>query len=89
MPSTKHCLDLKERYGIEVPIEKSLRKVAEQKLMETILLEQIKKGNNTTDSIAKELKMARGHISRELGQLANKGLISINKTERPYRFILK
>ncbi|MGA2386894.1 MAG: DUF6036 family nucleotidyltransferase [Candidatus Bathyarchaeia archaeon] len=79
---------LKEKHGITSPIEKPLRMAAQQKLMEKTLLGQIKKGNTTIDSIAKEMKMARGFVGRELIRLVNKGLITVDKSERPYRFSL-
>jgi hypothetical protein len=80
--------DLKEKYRVVAPIEKTLRIAAQQKLMEKELLEQIERGNNTIDSIAKELKMERRYVSRELSRLVNKGVISIDKTGRHYIFTL-
>ena len=75
-------LGLKQKYSITSPIEKTLRKAAEQKLMEKRLLAQISGGNNTIIGIAKEMKMARGHISTELDRLIKKGLIIIDKSAK-------
>ncbi|NLD65562.1 MAG: hypothetical protein GX648_03210 [Crenarchaeota archaeon] len=51
--------DLKTKYGIEAPIEKALRKTAEQKIIEVTLLGQIEKGNNTVSGIAKAIGEAQ------------------------------
>ncbi len=82
-------LDLKEKYRITSLIEKPLRIAAQQKLMEKTLLGQIRSGNNTIGDIAKEMKMARGFVSKELNRLVINGVITIDKSERPYKFSLK
>ena len=82
-------LGLKEKYNITSPIEKPLRIAAQQKSMENTLLMQIKKGNNTIEKMANEIKMARGHVGLELYRLETKGLITIDKSKRPFKFSLK
>jgi hypothetical protein len=62
----QNLVDLKARYSIESPIEKSLRKTAERKIIETTLINQIRKGNCTVKSIAQEIKEPQNFIREEL-----------------------
>lgn len=84
----QNLLDLKAEYGIESPIEKPLRKVAERKIIETTLLGQIQKGNHTVQSIAKEIKEPQSFIRGELKRLADRGLIRIDRSNKPRKFFL-
>ena len=82
----QNLISLKAKYRIESPIEKPLRLAAERKIIEITLLKQIEKGNNTIKSIAQEIKESQGFIRVELKRLANKGLIIIEKSNKPYKF---
>ena len=82
----QNLVDLKAKYGIESPIEKPLRKVAERKIIETTLIRQIQKGNNTVQSIAKEIKEPESFIREELKRLADRGFIRIDRTNKPNKF---
>jgi hypothetical protein len=84
----QNLLDLKAKYRIESPIEKSLRKVAERKIIETTLLREIEKGNHTSKSIAQEIKEPQSFVRRELKRLANKGLITVDKAHKPHKFYI-
>jgi hypothetical protein len=81
-------LDLKTKYGIESPIEKTLRKAAEEKIIETTLLREIERGNNTAKTIAQKIKEPPSFVRAELKKLANKGLITIDKTHKPHKFYI-
>ncbi len=84
----QNLIGLKEKYSIESPIEKPLRMRAERKIIETALLSQIEKGNHTVKSIAQEIKEPQKFIREELNQLAKKGLIIIDKSNKPHKFSL-
>lgn len=84
----QNLIDLKVKYRIESPIEKPLRRTAERKIIETTLMRQIQKGNHTVKSIAKEIKEPQNFIREELKQLADKGLITIDKSSKPHKFFL-
>jgi len=84
----QNLVDLKAKYGIESPIQKPLRKVAERKIIELTLIRQIQKGNHTVQSIAKEIKEPQSFIREELKRLATKELIRIDRTNKPYKFVL-
>jgi len=80
--------DLKEKYGIETSLEKPLMITLREKTIESILLEQIQKGNNTVNRIAMEIKEPPSFIRGELNRLVNKGLTTVDKSEKPYKFFL-
>jgi len=82
----QNLLDLKTKYGIESPIEKTLRKAAERKIIKTTLLREIEKGNNTIKGIAQKIKEPQGFVRTELKKLANNGLIIVDKTHKPHKF---
>ena len=84
----QNLIDLKAKYGIESPIEKPLRKVAEQKIIETTLIRQIQKGNHTVKSIAQEIKEPQNFIREELKRLVNKGLITTDRSNKPHKFFI-
>lgn len=81
-------IDLKERHHIETPIEKTLRKRAEEKLIEITIMEEIKKGNQTIKAISKAIKEPEYFVRESLKKLARKRLIKIDKMHRPYRYFL-
>jgi hypothetical protein len=58
--------DLKTKHNIESPIEKPLRKAAERKIIETTLLKEIEKGNNTVKSITQKIKEPQSFVRTEL-----------------------
>ena len=55
----QNLLDLKAKYNIESPIEKTLRTAAERKIIETTLLRQIEKGNTLSKALYSQ---SRNHI---------------------------
>ena len=84
----QNLLDLKEKYHIESPIEKPLRTVAERKLIEITLTKEIEKGNNTLKSITHKIKEPQSFVRTELKRLAKKGLITVDKSNKPYKFYI-
>jgi len=84
----QNMLALKTKYNIDSPIEKPLRAVAERKIIETTLLREIERENNTVKSIAQKIKEPQSFIRTELKRLANKGLITVDKAHKPHKFLL-
>ena len=84
----QNMIDLKAKYGIESPIEKPLRKVAERKIIEATLIRQIQKGNRTVKSIAAEIKEPQNFVREELKRLVDKGIITTDKSNKPHKFYL-
>ena len=77
---------LKEKFSIESPIEKTLRKTAEQKIIEISLLRQIQKGNNTISRIAQAIHEPESFVRTELNRLVTKETIIVDKSKRPHKF---
>jgi hypothetical protein len=80
--------DLRSKYGIEAPIEKALRKTAEEKIIEAALLGQIEKGNNTARGIAKAIGESPNFVRVELQKLVGKELVRVDKSSKPHKFRL-
>ena len=80
--------DLKAKYSIEAPIEKTLRKTAEQKIIKTTLLKQIAEGNNTVSGIAKAIDESSSFVRVELCKLTDTGVIIVDKSSMPHKFQL-
>jgi hypothetical protein len=81
--------DLKTKYSIEAPIEKTLRKTAEQKMIQATLLGQIEKGNNTVSGIAKAIGESKNFVRVELYKLTGKGIVKVDKSSKPHKFRLR
>jgi hypothetical protein len=84
----QNLLDLKSKYKIESPIEKLLRTAAERKIIETTLLRELEKGNGTVKGITQKIKEPQSFVRTELNRLANKGLITVDKAHKPYKFLI-
>jgi hypothetical protein len=81
-------IGLKEKYGISSPIENELRKVAEHKIIEMTLINEIEKGNNTVASIVQAINEPDGFVRTALNGLVNNGLITIEASKKPYKYFL-
>lgn len=81
-------IDLRERYGIRSPIEKELRIICVEKMGQNAVLGSILKGNITIKSISEDTKLSNSFVREIIGNINRKGLITINKTNRPYTFSL-
>jgi len=81
-------VDLEEKYGISAPVSRKLRKIAEEKMTQRILIRKIGEGKNTVKEIAEEIKFSESWVRIELNKLARKGLLTIDKSKRPYRYQL-
>jgi hypothetical protein len=84
----KYLLNRYALNGIEAPIEKTIRKEAELKLITAVLFMQIARGNNTVNSIAKAIGESSNFVRIELYKLAAKGSFTIDKSNKPYKFQL-
>lgn len=84
----QRLIDLKDKHKIESPIEKSLRATLEEKLIEITLMEAIEKGNNTVKMISQATNQPEYFIRESLKKMMEKGRIKVDKSSRPYKFIL-
>lgn len=81
-------VDLRKKYKIRSPIEKNLRKIAEEKLSERILTSAIAKGCVTTKMIFNATNISERLVRDYALKMEQKGLIKIDKTSLPYKFAL-
>lgn len=81
----QNLIGLKEKFGIVTPIEKLLRIAAERKIIEKTIVGQIEKGNSTVRNIAKEIHEPETFVRAELNRLAEKGIITIDKSKKPHK----
>jgi Mn-dependent DtxR family transcriptional regulator len=65
-----------------------LRDATEKKLIEITLTKEIEKGNNMVKSITQKIKEPQSFVRTELKLLANKGLITIDRSSKPHKFFL-
>nr|MDO8133295.1 hypothetical protein [Candidatus Njordarchaeum guaymaensis] len=84
----ERLVDLRNKHKIESPIEKSLRATLEVKLIEITLMEEIKQGNNTVRLISQAINEPQYFVRESLKKLERKGLIEVDKSQRPYKFVL-
>jgi len=80
---------LKEKFSIESPIEKTLRKTAERKIIEISLLGQIQKGNNTVIGIAQAIHEPESFVRIELNRFVTKEVITVDKSKKPHKFFIE
>lgn len=84
----QNLIDLRERYNIRSPIEKKLRKIAEEKLSEDFMVKSIAAGLTTIKSIS-QAKNLPDYIVREYARkMEEKGLLKFDKMSRPYKLSL-
>jgi len=84
----ERLVDLREKHNIESPIEKTLKTILEEKLVEITLIEAIKQGNDTIKTISQAIKEPEHFVRKSLKKLLQKGRIKVNKSSRPYKFVL-
>lgn len=77
-------LDLKDLYGIQSPIERSLRHTIEEKLMFLSLKQEIARGNNTIKRISEALNESQNSIRKAVRLYEEKGLLLVDRTRRRY-----
>lgn len=85
----QRLIDLKDKHKIEAPIEKSIRATLEEKLNEITLMDAIKQGNNTVRTMSQAIKEPEYFVRKSIWKMVEKGLLEIDKSHRPYRFIPK
>jgi hypothetical protein len=91
MALSQNLQELNQRYHIDSPIAKEIRKVAEKKLeilsRETILKE-IANGNNTVKGIAEKIRQPPSFVRSELKGLEKEKLIRADKNHKPLKFAI-
>ena len=84
----QNLIDLRERYNIRSPIEKELRKIAEEKLSEDIIVKAIAAGLATIKSISQAKNLPYYLVREYARKMEEKGFLKFDKTSRPYKLLL-
>jgi len=84
----QNLIDLRERYNIRSPIEKKLRKIAEEKLSEDFIVKSITAGLTTIKSISQAKNLPYYLVREYAKKMEEKGLLKFDKASRPYKLSL-
>ncbi len=82
-------VELEEKYGINAPVSNKLRKIAEEKMAQRMLIRKIGEGKDTVREIAEESEFSESWVRIELDKLAKKRLLTVDKSKRPYHYQLQ
>jgi hypothetical protein len=91
MALSQNLQDLNQRYHIDSPIAKEIRRVAEKKLeilSRETLLKEIASGNNTVKGIAQKIRQPPSFVRAELKRLEKEKLIWADKNHKPLKFCI-
>jgi len=84
----ENLIDLRERYSIRSPIERTLRKVVEEKLIEDALTRAIEEGCVTLKMICKTTGVP-DHLARKYARtMEEKGVLTVDRSGHPHKFTL-
>ena len=86
---SQNLQDLNQRYHIDSPIAKEIRRVAEEKLeklSKETLLKEIASGNNSVKGIAEKIRQPQSFVRAELKRLEKEKLIRVDKDHKPHNF---
>jgi len=84
----QNLIDLRERYGIISPIEKELRKIAEEKLIEDFIVKSVAAGLTTIKAISQAKNLPYYFVRECAIKMEEKSLLIFDKKTRPYRLSL-
>ena len=89
----QNLIDLREKHRITSPIEKTLERVVEEKLIEDALIQAVKQGYVTIKMIYKnmtsrDVKLPEHLIRKHVKRMEEKGLLKIDRSRRPYKLTL-
>jgi len=91
MALSQNLQDLNQRYNIDSPIAKEIRRVAEKKLeilSRETLLKEIASGNNPVKGIAQKIRQPPSFVRAELKRLEKEKLIWADKNHKPLKFCI-
>lgn len=89
MALSQNLQDLNQRYHIDSPIAKEIRRVAEEKLeklSKETFLKEIASGNNTVKGIAEKIRQPQRFVRAELKRLEKEKLVRVDKDHKPQKF---
>jgi len=84
----QNLVELREKHNIGSPIEKTLKKIVEERLTEDALMKAVKEGNTTVTMISQTTKLPEYFIRKSVEKMEKKGLLRIDRSKRPYKLVL-
>jgi predicted transcriptional regulator len=84
----ENLVDLRERHKIRSPIEGSLRKVVEEKLIEDALISAIAKGCVAVSMISKATELPGNLVRKYTNRMEERGVLKVDRSGNPHRFTL-
>lgn len=84
----QNLVELREKHKIRSPIERTLRKIVEERLTENALITAIKEGNTTVATISKATKLPEYFVRKSVEKMDRKRLLRIDRTKRPHNLTL-
>ena len=84
----ENLVELREKYYIRSPIEKTLKKIVKERLTESALVDAVREGNSTVAMISHAIKLPEYLIRKSVKSMDKKGLLRIDRTKRPHTVTL-
>jgi predicted DNA-binding protein len=83
-----NLIDIRERYNIRSPIERTLEEVVKERLSEDALKTSIEKGNATVTTISKCTGLTAHLVRKYAKKMEEKGTLQVDRSSYPHKFIL-
>lgn len=80
---------MEEKFSISIPWKGELKRIADSKLGNRLVLEQIKKGVTTVPEIGSNLELEPVQVRRYLSDLEAIGVVEIDRKVKPNKITLK
>lgn len=84
----ENLVELREKHEIRSPIEKTLKKIVEERLTEAALIRAVKEGNSTIKMISETTKLPEYFVRKSAQKMVKKELLRIDRSKRPHKLIL-
>lgn len=83
-----NLIELREKYNIKAPIERSLEKVVEERLSEDAIRSSIERGAVTISMISRTTELPAYLVRKYAKKMAERGILQIDKSSYPHKLIL-
>jgi hypothetical protein len=81
-------IELRERMKIASPIEKSICKIADQRIIENWIIRKVGAGDNTVKDLAREAAQPESVIRKAISRLVRRRDLTVDRSKKTHRFRL-
>jgi hypothetical protein len=74
--------------GITAPIEKSICEIADQRILENWIVQEVGTGINTVNDLARAAREPESFIRKATSRLIHKGNLRVDRSTKTHRFRL-